>query len=453
MNKIALNASNFLIILLPVSLITGPMLSDLSVVLLDIFFIYFLWTEKKFNFLDNKIFKYLLLFCLFVSIRSLFAEDILLSGKSAILYFRFTIFAFAISFFLVKLPNLKKSFLISCSISFFLLVLDSYIQFIYGKNLLGYKINNIDKLNSLFGDEAIMGSYVSKLLPVYFALLLMNFDIKKNSTLIIISLGMLLSLVFLSGSRASLFLNIMFFFLVFIYLKQVRKLIIILFATITVLVISSSIFSEKVRYKVSINFKDPFERILKLNSFDKKYDNEFIEEEILKNKKSQINQSDFFDNKYNLFGQNEIIYFSEIHHSHYLTALEMFYDNKLFGQGTKMFRVLCSNIRFKTNKYSCATHPHNFYIQLLAENGIIGFLFLFIVFVQISIFLIKRLYKPTKDIYINNEAMILLLGIYCYIWPIVPSGSLFNNYLSITIYLPLGFYLYFKEKREILNNE
>jgi O-antigen ligase len=440
MSKIALNASNFLIILLPLSLITGPMLSDLSVVLLDIFFIYFLWTEKKFSFLDNKIFKYLLLFCLFVSIRSLFTEDILLSGKSALLYFRFTFFAFAISFFLIKLPNLKKNFFISCSISFFLLVIDSYIQFIYGKNLLGYEINNIDKLNSLFGDEAIMGSYISKLLPIYFALLLMNFDIKKNSTLIIISLGFLLSLVFLSGSRASLFLTIIFLFFVFIYLKKVRKLIIILFATITVLLISSSIFSDKVRYKISVNFKDPFERIFKINSFNKKYDNEFIEGKVLTNKKKQIDQS-------------KIIYFSEVHHSHYLTALEMFYDNKLFGQGTKMFRVLCSNKKFEINKYSCSTHPHNFYIQLLAENGIIGFLFLFIVFIQISIFLIKRLYKPTKDIYINNEAMILLLGIYSYIWPIVPSGSLFNNYLSITIYLPLGFYLYFKEKREIHNNE
>ena len=72
LNKLA----NYLIIMLPIFLITGPFLSDLSVVLIDLIFIYFVIKEKKFNYFNNFVFKILLLFNLYISLRSLFAEDI-----------------------------------------------------------------------------------------------------------------------------------------------------------------------------------------------------------------------------------------------------------------------------------------------------------------------------------------------------------------------------------------
>ena len=56
----------------------------------------------------------------------------------------------------------------------------------------------------------------------------------------------------------------------------------------------------------------------------------------------------------------------------------MFYDNKIFGVGTKMYRILCKDKRYYINEFSCTTHPHNFYFQLLAENGIIGFLVFYV---------------------------------------------------------------------------
>jgi O-antigen ligase len=42
-----------------------------------------------------------------------------------------------------------------------------------------------------------------------------------------------------------------------------------------------------------------------------------------------------------------------------------------------MFRIICKDEKYATGITPCMTHPHNFYIQLLAETGIIGFLFLF----------------------------------------------------------------------------
>ena len=68
---------------------------------------------------------------------------------------------------------------------------------------------------------------------------------------------------------------------------------------------------------------------------------------------------------------------------------ENVFDNPVFGKGHKNFRILCSDKKFEVSDLSCSTHPHNTYLQLLAENGIVGFIFIMILFLFISIKLIK----------------------------------------------------------------
>ena len=43
----------------------------------------------------------------------------------------------------------------------------------------------------------------------------------------------------------------------------------------------------------------------------------------------------------------------------------------------------------------------------------------------------------------NNQILeiYLLIGIFITLWPLVPSGNVFNNWLNIIYYIPLGFYL------------
>ena len=96
-----------------------------------------------------------------------------------------------------------------------------------------------------------------------------------------------------------------------------------------------------------------------------------------------------------------------------------------------------------------AQHPHNLYLQILAENGLFG-LFLSCYFYLLVFNILKEFfYRNFKKIEkIKDRNLILLLGIFINFWPIVPFGNFYNNWLSIVIYLPIGFLLYFRSKND-----
>ena len=65
-------------------------------------------------------------------------------------------------------------------------------------------------------------------------------------------------------------------------------------------------------------------------------------------------------------------------------------------------------------------------------------------------FFIKNLYikilnkknnTELKDIFIFTSFLITL-------FPIIPTGNIFNNWLSIIFYLPLGFFIHSKKKND-----
>ena len=110
----------------------------------------------------------------------------------------------------------------------------------------------------------------------------------------------------------------------------------------------------------------------------------------------------------------------------------------------KYFSCECSEKdEYKISFESCSNHPHNNYIQVLSEMGIIGFIFLIYVIFIFSFQISKYLYyKYYKKIYIFSDFQLALLSaILISIWPIAPTGDFFNNWLSVIYFLPLGIFL------------
>ena len=407
-----------LIVSLPILIATGPFLSDLAVVLIDIIFLGILLKDKNSEPLNNKYFKYLLVLWLYCSIRSIFSDDLLFSLKSSFLYIRFIILIYAVSYFLKGNTKLIKLFSKIIILTILFICCDALIQYFTGTNLFNFTLEGTDKVNGVFNDEAVLGSYLVRLSPLFFALLYFKRNKKNFHLFITLALILLGTAILLSGSRSSFFF--FFFFILFLFAIDIalRKILLPSGIIIFLLFMAASQINTKIYYTFSYVLFDPIKTM-------------FFEEKLTEN-----------------LEEKKFIIFTQVYHTHYETAFNIFLDNKLFGVGTKMFRKVCDDPRYYVNHNSCTTHPHNFYMQMLAENGLIGFFGLLIIFLKIVYELFKKITliysKPLE--YKVDSSLLILIGLFMNLWPIVPSGNLFNNWLSILIYLPIGFYSYFKER-------
>lgn len=486
------NINIFLYLAIPfflLSLISGPLIPDLIVVLVSLFFIIHYFKNYQGLLILNNFLKILIVFYVYIVLNSLLSTEKFLSLKSSIPFIRFIIFVIAISFLI---ENKKFKYLIYYSFLFIYVSLffDSLFQIYFKKNILGFPLMN-DRVSSFFGDELILGSFISKTFAI---LLFLIFNLKLYGKffhyLFILSISIFLVIV--SAERTSLFVLFIIIFFSLFYLKFSQFISVLIALVVTVV--------------GSFNFNN--------NAYERLIDH-------------TLNQI-MVDGKFN--------YPSYRHQLHYLSAIEIFKDHKIFGSGLKTFRAFCSedhyslkdkierdnilksnvngifiigndnnwvktisnktlkNPRFQdqiikyhanvdnyynglssygklnptylinpgnffipyVNNYEkirigqsifsfyefkngCNTHPHNFYIQFLSELGIIGLLFLLFTYIYIIYVTLKKLFIKLKTNKLSSD-FILYINYLAVLFPFMPSGNFFNNYLCLLIFLPLCMY-------------
>jgi hypothetical protein len=213
---------NILIASIIFFLISGPFFSDVIVSFSSLFFLYHVFDKKDYFYFNNKPLIIFFLFCLVCIFCSLLAENILFSLKSSLFYLRFGVFSCLIWYLIEKDKNILNYFYYALVICFLVLIIDGYYQFFNKENIFGFQIINI-RVSSFFGDELILGSYLSRLFPLLFALFL----IKKKMKFEIYFIGLLFILVdiliYMSGERSSFFfLNLSTVFMI-IFIKEYQK--------------------------------------------------------------------------------------------------------------------------------------------------------------------------------------------------------------------------------------
>ena len=119
----------------------------------------------------------------------------------------------------------------------------------------------------------------------------------------------------------------------------------------------------------------------------------------------------------------------------------------LFNWDEKRLIVFCDEKEYKVSKFSCSTHPHNTYVQILAETGIIGFLFLVFALFYFCKHTFNHLFLKFKGKYYFTDFEICILsGIIIYVWPFVPTANIFNNWINIAMILNFPFLIWSRKQ-------
>ncbi len=434
MQKNLFNLQLYLLILMPWAIISGPLFSDLILILFGISFIINTIISKKYEFFYNKIFIIFLIWCIYILTISIFSSNILLSFQSTLFYFRFGLFFLGVIFILYHNNEGIYYFSISLFISFLFVILDAFVQYFTGFNLIGFEYSH-PRLSGIFGEEKVLGSYITRILPFILAIIYLIKDKFKDNFLTDILFVLLLFLsgmiTYLSGERTALFYYLIVFCITLI-IKFNFRFYMIFFSFFAI----SSLFFIFNIYEVNKNriFNETSRQIFDNSKYDF-YNNEG---EII---------------EYPIPG---VSLFSIQHQALFISSAKIIEDHFVFGIGPKLFREVCKKDKYRVfNKRDpnsingCNTHPHHSYIQIFLETGLFGFVFLVFIFISIIYLLTKNIYLSWRQNY-NNILISKIYFLVCFfitVWPLVPSGNFFNNWLSIIYYLPLGFYLFVNSKK------
>jgi O-antigen ligase len=215
-------------------------------------------------------------------------------------------------------------------------------------------------------------------------------------------------LVILSGERATIFLTFLGIFLGIFFLRiSLAKKFISILIIFLVFILTINLYPHSKERIIYSTYDQVFEKTDSLNNI-----------------------------KINLF--------SEGHQNHFKTALLIFKQNYVTGVGVRNFRLECKkNIYNDVGRYHCTTHPHNTYMQLLSETGLIGFLF----FISFIIFLLVKTYKFLKITFSNKEntnypLAFSLVIVFINFFPFITTGSFFNNWMSTLYSIPVAILLH-----------
>ena len=395
------NTILYLICLIPPALVAGPFIADGFVVIINILFIYAIFKQKKFEYFKKKFFLWFLLFYLVLLISSINSENILFSLKSSLPYFRHGVFALSIIYIIDQDKDRFLNFFFKVLIiTFSILTFDGLFQYFMGFNIIGLHHSHPDRITSFFGQELKLGSFLARMMPIVIGFLI-YFGTKKKSyiffSLILIILVDIL--IFISMERSAFFLTMLSIIFIIIFTKKYKLIRILCFLISIFVIVTLTIKDESLKNRMFIH------PILALTeTIEKKH--------VLTN----------------------------VHDSLYRTSFNMFKQNKVLGVGPKMYRKQSRDERYSVGS-SFNSHPHNTYIQLLAETGLTGF-FIFLIFVISFCYRALIHFKNliTNGNHFSDFSVCIMAAIFINIWPVIPTGNFFNNWISIVYFLPLGFY-------------
>ena len=403
-NKLSLKEINFPIIfltILPVSIILGPSISLINIILLSLMFFLKYSKNVKIYLYDKNALTALIVLYFYLIFNSLISIEYSSGIFRNVGFLRFILFFLTINFIFYKFGHNEYLFKF-WTVIFLIVIIDIYVERFTGSNLLGYGRVQIDgipqphgpRVVSFFKTEPVAGAFATGFLFIISGYLIDSLKKKKDGLRIFILFIILISLIgiLITGERSNTikaFLGIALFFLISDFLKWKIKIISFL---VFLILISTTIYSS--------------------NYLQSRYLGSFFDQ-----LKTVENRKNFIENSQYL--------------KLYRSGISVFKNHPVLGVGNKNYRIETCD-RKKNNIYKdyyCLTHPHQIYIELLSEHGVVGTMIILSIIFYLLFRLIGQIIKSQNQLQIGAFVFILINFV-----PLLPSGSFFSDF-NLTLFM------------------
>ncbi len=434
-----INISLILCILIPISFIVGNAAINILSLFFFLFFLIDTFNKKNWVFFKQK-YIYLLSICyLFILISLTFSNYTSEVLFKSLMLFKIVILPVCFQHFFLK-NSQRVVFFYTCLLVVLFVCFDAWVQYFFNLNLFGSNITDVSdtsrRISGIFFDEKILGSFL-KIFAIFGTCYLVILNKQKKIKFIFPYFFFLISFftILITQERSAflIFFLMTIFILVYMIYKNKKNM---LYLILPIILISCLFITDnyvKNRYISTFSTGAGFGEVTYLKPTITENKNtreppEFTLKNIIKN----------FTIKDSLWG------------AHFVTALEIFKNNLLFGSGPKTFRFECSKklyekLEIKYIDKRCSTHPHNFVFEILSEIGIFGSISFLVTFIYI-IYSRTKIFFKIKSLTFNLVFLAFLMNN----WPIATTGSLFSSQNIFVNSLLLGL-LFSYSSKNLLN--
>ncbi len=432
--------TNLIFAFFPISFIFGNFVTNVNLILfccLGIFHIRSKIHVLKFSFALKTIFLFFLII-FFSTVLSYInylyfqklEQDNLTRLIKSVLFFRFFLLLI-ITHFLIELKILDiKYFFIFSSVAALLISLDVTFQYSFNYNIFGFE-SYVHHNTSFFLDERIAGGFIQNF--SFFSILYFGYklkDARNFSKIFLITIVVTISGVgiLLSGNRMPLVLFLFGLFLLYFANKNLKTSVVI--GTLVLLVFLTSIIKSNSRLETS--FKSFYVNVTGIvTALYKKVESD-------KSETAKEEREDFLKQKNETVGHKKLIF----------TGIETWKLHKFLGNGIKSFREDCKRILIEKKKGMCSNHPHNYYLEVFTDLGLLGFSVVIILALLFIIYLIKNYKKFNNKNFETYFLIAATISIFLEFFPIKSSGSIFTTNNATYIIVISGIVLSHKKLLE-----
>jgi hypothetical protein len=131
------------------------------------------------------------------------------------------------------------------------------------------------------------------------------------------------------------------------------------------------------------------------------------------------------DQKYNMNINGKVIPFKNVYIKEFHSGYQTWLKHKYVGGGIKSFRYNC--IKLLAVTMNCNSHPHNYYLEILSELGLIGFFLILIIFCIVLFKSFFNHYTGKLSLTYNKIIIPFMFLFLIEIFPIKTTGSFFTT--------------------------